>query len=148
MPAFNKGELVWLLRKYLKIKRPNTKLDDKKLGPFKITRKVGTLARSLEIPATMKIHLIFHVSLLDPFQGNTKNPRINRPDPIKVDGEKEHKVKKILKARVGGRGKTKRRQYFVKWKRYPSSNNTWEDKENIKKAEALNVFLQKKKKSC
>ena len=110
--------------------------------------KVVTLARRLKLPATMKIHLVFHVSLLDPFQGNANDPRINRPNPIEVDGEKKYKVKKILESRINGQGKTKRRQYLVKWKGYSSSNNTWEDKENIKKAEALDVFLQRKKESC
>ena len=95
----------------------------------------------------MKIHPVFHVSLLDPLQDNAKDPRINRLDPFKVDREKEYKVKKILESRIAGKGKTKRRQYLVKWKGYPSSNNTWEDMENIKKAEALDVFLSSKKES-
>ena len=66
-PAFNKGELVWLLRKYIETKQPSTKLDDKKLGPFKIMGKIRTLAKRLELPATMKIHPVFHISFLDPF---------------------------------------------------------------------------------
>ena len=100
------------------------KLDNKKLGPFMITGKVGTLARRLELPATMKIHPVFYISLQDPFQGNAKDPRINRSDPIKIDREMEYKVEKILESRIDGRGKSKRQQYLVKWKGYSSSNNT------------------------
>ena len=143
-PAFEEEELAWLLQKYVKTKRPSTKLDDKKLGPFAILEKIKMLARRLNLPVTMKIHPVFHVSLLEPFKSNPKDPKISCPDPVEVYGEEEYRVKKILDSRIGGRGKKQRRQYLVKWKGYPSSKNTWEDKKNVKKAEALDVSFRKK----
>ena len=62
----------------------------------------------------MKIHPVFHVSLLEPFKGNPKNPKISCPDPVKVDREEEYRVKKILDSRIGGQGKKQRQQYLVK----------------------------------
>ena len=94
----------------------------------------------------MRIHPVFHVILLEPFQDESNNPNINCPDPIEVDKKEEYRVEKILDSRIDGRGKNKKRQYLVKWEEYHGSNNTWEDKENIIKAEALDIFLRGKKK--
>ena len=107
-PAFKKKKLTWLLWKHVETKQPSTKLDNKKLGPFKILEKVGTYAKKLELLITIKIHPVFHVSFLEPFRGNSKDPKIRRPDPIEVDGKEEYKVEKILDSRVGGHGKKQR----------------------------------------
>ena len=72
-------ELTWLLQKYIETKRSSTKLDNKKLSPFKILEKVGTHARKLELPGTMKIHLVFHVNLLEPFKDDFKDPKLAAP---------------------------------------------------------------------
>ena len=101
-PTFEERELVWLLQKYIETKRSSTKLDNKKLGPFAILKKVRTHARKLELPVTMKIHPVFHVSLLEPFKGNLKDPKISRPNSVKVDGEEEYRVKDILDSRISG----------------------------------------------
>ena len=66
----------------------------------------------------MKIHPVFHISLLEPFRGDPKDPKISRPNPIEVNGEEEYKVKKILDSRIGEQGKKKRQQYLVKWEGY------------------------------
>ena len=147
-PAFKKRELTWLLPKYIETKRQSTKLDNKKLGPFKILEKVGTHARKLELPGTMRIHLVFHVSLLELFRGNPNDPEISHPNPIEVNGEEKYKVQKILDSRIGGRDERKKRQYLVKWERYPSSNNTWKDKINVKKSKSIRRLPFKEKSYC
>ena len=53
----------------------------------------------------MKIHLVFHVSLLEPFKGNPKDSKISRPDPVEVDREEEYRVEEILNSRIAGWGK-------------------------------------------
>ena len=67
----------------------------------------------------MRIHPIFHVSLLD----KTNNP-ISEKDENVIN---EYEVEKILRKRVK-KGTT---QYLVKWKGYSSSENTWEPTENL-----------------
>ncbi|KAL5596424.1 uncharacterized protein BROUX77_007108 [Berkeleyomyces rouxiae] len=66
-PLLREGDLVWLLSRNIRTTRPSKKLDFKKLGPFKILRKVSSHAYELALPATMKVHPVFHVCLLEPF---------------------------------------------------------------------------------
>jgi len=44
--------------------RRNQKLRRKCFGPFKILELVGTVAYKLQLPATARIHSIFHISVL------------------------------------------------------------------------------------
>jgi hypothetical protein len=47
------------------MKRPSNKLDYKKLELFKISKVVRLVNYYLELPKTINIYLIFHISLLE-----------------------------------------------------------------------------------
>jgi Chromo (CHRromatin Organisation MOdifier) domain len=89
----------------------------------------------------MKIHPVFHNSLLKPYH-KTKEHGLNheRPPPEIVNEEEGHyEIKAILKARPTCNKKST--QYLIKWKGYPESENSWlPEKELTHAKELLNNF--------
>jgi hypothetical protein len=65
-PILQEGDTTYLLRRHIKTRQPSLKLDHIKLGPFKITKRIGKLNYQLDLPARYKIHPIFHISILEP----------------------------------------------------------------------------------
>lgn len=127
-PDFKRGEKVFLLRRNIKTKRPNEKFDHKKLGPFKIDEKIGQLNYKLQLPKTMRIHPTFHVSLLEKANQNARPYRTETPND-----EQEYEVEKVLgKALVDGK-----EHYLIKWKGYPTSENTWEPTKHLRNAQQM-----------
>jgi hypothetical protein len=136
-PLFKVGDLVWLSRKYISTNRPSSKLDYKRLGPFKILKVVGEAksAYKLELPAQMRIHPVFHVSLLSPYRANTIPGRQQAPapPPIVIDGNDEWELEKILDSRIHYR----KLQYYVDWKGYTPAERTWEPADCLANAPEL-----------
>src|SRR5437667_6790094 len=60
-PSLEVGDKAWPLRRHIRMKWPLDKLDDKWLGPFMIKQVIGYNTRCLELPETMRIHLVFHI---------------------------------------------------------------------------------------
>ena len=140
-PQFKVGNQVYLSRRHITTTRPSDKLDTKRLGPFKITRIIGKNAFELALPPTWTIHNVFHASLLSKAQESSLRALQTPPPPILILDQPEYEVESILDR------KTLRGQdyFFVKWKGYPASDNTWEPKGNLKNASKLiSEFLSKK----
>src|SRR5882757_10611891 len=65
-------DLIYLLRKNVKIKRLSEKLNYTKLGPFRIKDKLGNVMYRLALLKDIRIHLMFYVSLLELILRNVK----------------------------------------------------------------------------
>ena len=83
----------------------------------------------------MRIHPVFHVSLLEPTitapDTIRKQPEV--PPPIVIDNELEYEVESILASRRSS-GTT---QYLVHWKGYPISERTWQTEHDLQHAKQL-----------
>jgi hypothetical protein len=124
-PDFKKGEKVYLLRRNIKTKRPSSKLDHLKLGPFEIEEKTGPVNYRLKLPDSMRrMHATFHISLLETAP---ENAELATNVEIEEETENEYEVENVLSMkRVSGKP-----HYLVKWKGYDTSENTWEPIENL-----------------
>ena len=90
------------------------------------------------MPASIKIHPVFHVSLLrpaaaDPLPGQRQDP----PPPVQVEGVEEWEVEEILDSRWDrrGRGGRPRLKYVVKWAGYDEP--TEEPADYVKNAQEI-----------
>lgn len=128
---FKKGEKVWLEAKNLKTGFTTRKLTLRCEGPFIIKKVVTPLAYQLKLPAQWRIHPIFHATLLSWYQEtDIHGPSYLPPPPDLIDGQEEHKVKALLSHKKRGRGYI----FLIKWKGYPSSENSWEPEQNLSNA--------------
>ena len=82
----------------------------------------------------MKIHPVFHVSLLKRYQAPTQEfDRTTPPPPIEIptSDQVEYEVECILDKRI----KWRKPQYLIKWTGYPLHDATWEPLENLENAQ-------------
>jgi hypothetical protein len=135
------GNQVWLEATNLKVCHQKTKLAPKQYSPFPIIKEISPVVYQLTLPATWRIHDIFHASLLSPYHKNDAHgPNFSRPSPELIDGEEEYKVERIISHRLQGRSKML--QYLIKWLSYPDSDNTWEPAHQIHAPEMIKAYHQ------
>jgi hypothetical protein len=131
------GDLVYLSLRNVKTSRPSESLDYRRVGPFPVSKLVGSHAYQLKLPDSMKIHDVFHVSLLTRFTTNTIEGRIPpTPLPVIIDSNEEYIVESIKSVKVH-RGKL---QFLVCWKGYDA--DTWEPESAVSDTIALTNFEQ------
>src|SRR6266702_1815779 len=135
-PKYQEGDLVWLEGRHLRTNQPTAKLAPKRHGPFPIVQVMSSVNYQLKLPTQWSIHDVFHIDLLTPYrETDVHGSNYSRPPPDLVDNEEEYEVEKILDARQFGRGR--KRQYLIKWKGYPDSDNEWVDHRDVHAPEAI-----------
>ena len=131
---FQVGDKVWLLQGNIKTTRPCNKLDYQRFGPYVISGKINDVAFRLDLPPHMRLHPVFHVSLLEPYTSSSIPGRVaTPPPPVEVLDGSEFEVAAILDSKII-RNKL---YYFVDWLGYTPNDRTWEPAENLANASDL-----------
>lgn len=105
--------------------RPAHKLSPKFYGPFNVLERIGKVAYRLDLPATSKIHPIFHGSLLKLRIGDTV-PTSQTLSCYTENGTIEWQPEQVLDMQVvRHKGKTIT-QWLIKWEGMPEEDSTWE----------------------
>lgn len=122
--TFKVGDMVMLSTANLSLPGINSKFRPRYIGPFPIIEAKSDVVYTLKLPDKYSIHPTFHVSLLQSYVGPSPlNRPAEAPPPPEVHEDGLHyEVERILAHRRTRRGV----EYLIKWKGYPSEENTWE----------------------
>jgi len=126
--TFQVGDQVMLSTDDIKPKDQRAKkLLAKWIGPFKVIAIVNNVSYRIELPKTMRIHNVFHVSKLKAYRdGNVlfpsrPNPKPRPPPEVNELGEELYEVEALVNRRV-----TRGIEYYlVLWKGYDEHEKTW-----------------------
>jgi len=103
------GDLVMLSTKDLKyqmVGRRMEKLMKRFVGSYKVKKIVLTNTVELQLPSTVKIHLVVNISRIRRYIGQVEGQRKEQPALVIIEGEEEWEVEQILnKRKVQGKDK-------------------------------------------
>jgi len=86
------GDLVLLSTKDLKyqmVGRGTEKLTERFIGPYKVKAIISTNAIELELPNSIKIHLVVNVSRVWKYTSQVEGQRKEMPQPMVIEKEEE-----------------------------------------------------------
>jgi len=133
---FEEGDALWFNIKNFRLPEGlSHKFLGPYAGPFKVLENKFLDTHKLELPENLKVHPIFHVSLLKPIARDASKPNQehnSRPPPDLVHNEPEFEVEVVLKLRqLRGR----EREYLVKWKGYHPIEASWVNESDMEHAQ-------------
>uniref|UniRef100_A0A8C6VZ26 Gypsy retrotransposon integrase-like protein 1 n=1 Tax=Nothobranchius furzeri TaxID=105023 RepID=A0A8C6VZ26_NOTFU len=121
-PVYAPGDMVWLSSRDIKLRDSSRKFSPRFLCPFPIASVLSPVSVRLTLPPSMKVHPVFHVSLLKPVVSSPLCPPADPPPPVRLaDGGLGYRVHRILDVRPRGRG----RQILVDWEGYGPEHRQW-----------------------
>ena len=148
---FDVGERVMLSTQNLKLlNQPSKKFRSRYVGPYKIIEKISSQAFKLDLPSNMKVHPVFHISLLKEF--NSLMPETEIPDNIPTSndmiyGDDTFFVHSIINHKIANHPATYAKGpallYTGKWEGYDSSEDSWEPYVNVKRTDCFEEYYKK-----
>ncbi|CAM8957104.1 unnamed protein product [Rhodiola kirilowii] len=101
-------------------------------GPFEVIKSVGKVSYKLNLPPKLKIHPVFHASMLKPYHEDVgeSSRGVSHRAPTAVVTSYDKEVDEILADRTIRRsGIPSYKEYLVKWKGLPDSEASWESED-------------------
>ena len=140
-PDYQPGDEVWLHTKHLTVQTVTCrKLFPLWLGPIVVDAKVGSNACKLRVLASWRVHNVFNVSLLKPYQDNGQfHPPPswsllgNQAPEFEVEMILDHKPK-IQLPRNMPRKQLNQLKFLVRWRHYGPNADSWEPYSHMKHA--------------
>ncbi|KAJ1570944.1 hypothetical protein NDA11_005894 [Ustilago hordei] len=125
---FKVGDMVYINRRNWKTRRPTPKLDTRFAGPYPVQERVGCRAYRITLPANLRVHDVFHVSMLEPARTSSLPQRAEQPTiPSLPDEDLDFEVEALIDKRSHN-GTT---EYKVLWRGYSEEAASWEPVENL-----------------
>ncbi|SYW79544.1 uncharacterized protein UHO2_04187 [Ustilago hordei] len=125
---FKVGDMVYINRRNWKTRRPTPKLDTGFAGPYPVQERVGRRAYQITLPANLRVHDVFHVSMLEPARTSSLPQRAEQPTmPPLPDEDLDFEVEALIDKRSHN-GTT---EYKVLWRGYSEEAASWEPVENL-----------------
>jgi hypothetical protein len=90
------GNKVWLVTRNFRATCPTKKLDYKHTEQFTGSKFIKKKAYTLDLPYTIRKHLVLHISLLDCSTPPTAGQPPSEPQPMVVDDPDEWEVDRML----------------------------------------------------
>jgi len=112
---------MWLENKNIHSNKPSKKLDQKRYGPFRISKDISLGAFQLKLPKGWMIHNVFNKDLLTRCrEPHYKGQHMKlAPLPTIINEEEKYEVEEVWKHRKCRKGM----QYLVHWKGYGNEHN-------------------------
>ncbi|KAJ1044166.1 hypothetical protein NDA10_000377 [Ustilago hordei] len=97
---FKVGDMVYINRRNWKTRRPTPKLDTRFAGPYPVQERVGRRAYRITLPANLRVHDVFHVSMLEPAKTSSLPHRTDQPIiPSLPDEDLDFEVEALIDKR-------------------------------------------------
>lgn len=131
---FEEGDMVFLK---VRPKRSSLslgkfkKLSARYCGPYVITKKVNNQAYALLLPPHIKVHNVFHVSLLKKYVPDDNHILGDEIALVSKDGTLDINPERILQTRQRILRNRTIIEHLIKWTGYPEEDASWEREDSL-----------------
>ena len=110
------------------------KLSARYCGPYVILKKINYQAYQLLLPPEVKVHNVFHVSLLKKYVPDDRHIHGDEQTLVSKDGTLDITPERILQVRERILRNRTQREYLIKWTSYPEEDASWEREDTLDSA--------------